>query len=107
MRCHIKKHPRQTDTHKTVMYEIKQMSPEPHRPKRQTKNTSPLTTKPYFNKMTSTKDYIYQQSLRPNQRPMPQQLIPIDIPEKTTRKDFIRFSYCLVIENNAKYIYIS
>ena len=29
IRCHIKKHPGQTSTPKTVMYEIKQMSPEP------------------------------------------------------------------------------
>ena len=35
IRRHIKKHPGQTDTPKTIMYEIKQMSPEPQRPKRQ------------------------------------------------------------------------
>ena len=33
MRCHIKKHPGEMDTPRTVMYEIKQMSPEPTRPK--------------------------------------------------------------------------
>ena len=39
MRRHIKKHPGQTDTPKTIMYEIKQMSPEPQRPKRQRKKS--------------------------------------------------------------------
>ena len=86
MRCHIKKHPGQTDTPKTIMYEIKQMSPEPKRLNRQTKKTSPITTKPYLNRPIDTKDYIYQQSLRPNQRPISWQLIPIDIPEKQLEK---------------------
>ena len=62
MRCHIRKHPGQTNTPKTVMYKIKQMSPEPIRPKRQ-KIKTPVTTRPYFNPPTSSNDYIYQQSL--------------------------------------------
>ena len=61
MRRHIKKCPGQTDTPKTIMYEIKQMFPEPQRPKRQRKK-SPITTKPYV---------TVQQSLRPDQRPIP------------------------------------
>ena len=60
MRCHIRKHPGPTITPKIVTYEIKQMSPEP-RPRRQ------LTTKPYLNQPRNTDDYIYQQTLRPNQ----------------------------------------
>ena len=83
MRCHIKKHPGQTMTPKIITYEIKQMSPEPSRPR--IKKT-PLTTKPYFNKHINSDDYIYQQSLRPNQRPIPWRLILIDIPE-TTKKN--------------------
>ena len=86
MRRHIKKHPGQTDTPKTIMYEIKQMSPEPQRPNRQRKKF-PITTKPYPNSPTNTNDYLYQQSLSPEQRPIPWQLIPTDIPENT-RKDF-------------------
>ena len=43
MRCHIKKHPGQTITPKTIMYEIKEMSPEPSRPKRQMKKMTPVT----------------------------------------------------------------
>ena len=87
MRCHIKKHPGQTNTPKTVMYEIKQMSPEP-RPKRLTTKTktTPVITRPYFNQPISSNDYIYQQSLRPNEKPIPWQLIPIDIPEKNCQK---------------------
>ena len=87
IRWHIKKHPGQTNTPKTVMYEIKQMSPEPW-PKRQIptpKTTTPVLTRPYFNQPTSSNDYIYQQSLRPNQKPIPWRLIPIDVPMKTTR----------------------
>ena len=89
MRCHIKKHLGQTNTPKTVMFEIKQMSPEPPRPKRQTRKTktTPVITRPYFNQATRSNDYIYQQSHRPNQKPIPWRLIPIDIPEKTARKD--------------------
>ena len=87
MRCHIKKHPGQTDTPRTVMYEIQQMPSEPTRPKRQKTNKSPVISRPYFDPPTSSNDYIYQQSLRPNQRPIPWRLISIDIPEKTTRKD--------------------
>ena len=85
MRRHIKKHPGQTDTHKTVMYEIKQMSLEPQRPTRQQtkRKNSPMTTRPYLNNPINSNDYIYQQSLRPDQKPIPWQLIPVDIPEKT------------------------
>ena len=45
MRCHIKKHPGQTNTPRTVMYEIKQMSPESTRPKRQKTKTTPVITR--------------------------------------------------------------
>ena len=71
------------------MYEIKQMSPEPSRPKRQKIKKAPVTTRPYFNPPTSTNDYVYQQSLRPDQKPIPWRLIPIDIPEKSTKKDVL------------------
>ena len=67
------------------MYEIKQMSPEPSRPRRQMKKT-PLITRPYLSPPLNPDDYINQQSLRPNQRPIPWRLIPIDIPE-TTKKN--------------------
>ena len=82
MRRHIKKHPGQTDTPKTIMYEKKQMSPEPQRPKRQKRKNSPITTRPYLSSPINTNDYLYQQSLRLEQKPIPWQLIPIDIPEK-------------------------
>ena len=89
MRCHITKHCGQTNTPKTVMYEIKQMSPESLRPKIQIMKTktTPVITRPYFNQPTSSNEYIYQQSLRPNKKPIPWRLIPIEIPEKTARKD--------------------
>ena len=87
IRCHIKKTP-WTDKHsKTVMYEIKHISPEPQ-PKRwipTPKTTTPVLTRPYFNQPTSSNDYINQQSLRPNQKPITWRLIPIDVPAKTTR----------------------
>ena len=67
------------------MYEIKQMSPEPSRPRTQMKKT-PLITKPYLSQPLNLNDYIYQQSLRPNQRPIPWRLILINIPE-TTKKN--------------------
>ena len=70
-RRHIKKHPGQTDTPKTIMYEIKQMSPEPQRPKRQLKKKTPITTRPYLNNPVNSNDYIYQQSLRPDQKLIP------------------------------------
>ena len=76
MRCHIKKHPGPITIPKIVTYEIKQMSPEPYRPRRQK-----LNTKPYLSQPLNPDDYIYQQSLRPNQRPIPWRLILIDIPE--------------------------
>ena len=57
------------------------MSPEPSRPRRQL----PLTTRPYLNQPCNTDDYVYQQTLRPNQRPIPWRLIPIQIPESTKK----------------------
>ena len=84
MRCHIKKHPGPTTTPKIVTYEIKQMSPEPTRPRRQK-----LTTKPYLSQPLNPDDYISQQSLRPNQRPIPWTLILIDVPETTRKKHSI------------------
>ena len=87
MRHHIKKHPGQTTTPKTIMYEIKQMSPEPSRPRKQIRKTTPVTTKPYLSQPINSNDYIYQQSLKPIQRPIPWRLIPIDILEKTTKKN--------------------
>ena len=71
MRRHIKKHPGQTDTPKTIMYEIKQMSPEPQRLKRQKRKNSPITTRPYLNSPINMNDYLYQQLLRPEQKPIP------------------------------------
>ena len=79
---HVRRHSGQTNTYKTVMYEIKEMSPEPM-PKRPRPNPkTPLSTRPYFNEPTSTNDYIYQQTLKPKQTPIPWRLIPIDIPPK-------------------------
>ena len=80
MRCHIRKHPGPTTTPKIITYEIKQMSPEPCRPRRQK-----LTTRPYLNQPCNTDDYVYQQTLRPNQRLIPWRLIPIEIPESTKK----------------------
>ena len=86
IRRHIRKHPDQTNIPKTVMYEIKQMSPEPE-PKRLRpipKTRTPLITRPYFNEPTST---IYQQTLKPQQTPLPWRLIPIDLPpQEPTRR---------------------
>ena len=45
----------------------------------------PVLKRPHFNQPTSSNDYIYQQSLRPSQKLIPWQLIPIDVPLKTTR----------------------
>ena len=84
MRRHIKKHPGQTDTPKTIMYEIKHVPRAPEA--KETEKKYPITTKPYLNSPTNINDYLYQQSLRPDQTPIPWQLIPIEIPEKT-RKD--------------------
>ena len=56
------------------------MSPEPYRPRKQK-----LNTKPYLSQPLNPDDYIYQQSLRPNQRPIPWRLILIDIPEITRK----------------------
>ena len=67
------------------MYEIKQMSPHPSRPRRQIRKTTPVTSKPYLSQPINSNHYIYQQSLRPNQRPIPWRLIPIDIPEITKK----------------------
>ena len=80
MRCHIRKHPGPTTTPKIISYEIKQMSPEPSRPRRHRFNT-----RPYLNEPKTPVDYIYQQTLRSEQRPIPWQLIPIDIPESTKK----------------------
>ena len=55
MRLHIKKHPGQTMTPKIITYEIKQMSPEPLRPR--IKKT-PVMTKPYLNKPMNSDEYI-------------------------------------------------
>ena len=71
MRKHIKKHPGQKDTPKTIMYEIKQMCPKPQRPKRQKRKNSPITTRPYLNSPINMNDYLYQQSLRPEQKHIP------------------------------------
>ena len=85
MRCHIRKHPGPTTTPKIVSCEIEQMSPEPRRPRRQPRQPRPLITRPYLSKPHTPDDYIYQQTLRPNQRPIPWRLIPIDIPESTKK----------------------
>ena len=58
MRCHMKKHPGQTHTPKTVIYEIKQMSPEPSPKTQSPKTTTPILTRPDFNQPTSSNDYI-------------------------------------------------
>ena len=71
IRNHVRKHSGQTITPKTVMYEIKEMSPEhgmPKRPRPMPKKT-PLPIRPYFNDPMSTSDYIYQQTLKPKQMP--------------------------------------
>ena len=83
MRCHIRKHPGPTTTPKIVSYEIKQMSPEPRRPRRQPQ-PRPLITRPYLSEPHTPDDYVYQQTLRPNQRQI-LILIPIDIPESTKK----------------------
>ena len=57
------------------------MSPEPSRPRRH----RPITTRPYLNEPKTPSDYVYQQTLRSEQRPIPWQLIPIDIPESTKK----------------------
>ena len=65
------KHSGQTSTPKTVMYEMKERSPEPTVPKRprpMSKKT-PLPMRPYCNEPLSTSDYIYQQILKPKQKP--------------------------------------
>ena len=69
------------------MYAIKEMSPGqmPKKPRPILK--TPLSTRPYFNEPTSMNDYIYQQSLKPKQTPIPWRLIPIDmLPKKPTRR---------------------
>ena len=86
MRCHIRKHPGPTTTPKIVSYEIKQMSPEPRRPRRQPKQPRPLFTRPYLSKPHTPDDYVYLQTLRPNQRLIPWRLIHIDIPESTKKE---------------------
>ena len=62
------------------MYEIKEMSPEPvmlRSPMHMPKKTS-LPMRPYFNEPMCTSDYIYQQTLKPKQKPPIWRLIPID-----------------------------
>ena len=68
---HVRKHSGQTSTPKTVMYEIKEMSPGPVLPKRPRPmhKKTPLSMRPYFNEPMSTSDYIYQQTLKPKQTP--------------------------------------
>ena len=80
MRCHIRKHSGPTTTPKIIIYEIKEMSPEPSRPRRHRFNT-----RPYLSKPKNSVDYVYQQTLRSEQRPIPWWLIPIDIPEPTKK----------------------
>ena len=80
MRCHIRKHPGQTTPPKIISYEIKQMSPEPSRPRRHK-----FKTKPYINEPKTPTDYVYQQTLRSEQRPISWRLIPIEIPESTRK----------------------
>ena len=71
MRHHIRKHPGPTTTPKIVSYEIKQMFPEPRRPRRQPRQPRPLITQPYLSEPHTPDDYVYQQTLRPNQRLIP------------------------------------
>ena len=49
----------------------------PKRPRPIPKKT-PLPTRPYFNETMSTSYYIYQQTLKPKQKPPTWRLIPID-----------------------------
>ena len=80
IRRHVRKHSGQTNTPMTVMYEIKEMTPEPVMPRRpipMPKKTA-LSTWPYFNESMSTNDYIYQQTLKTKQTPKTWRLIPID-----------------------------
>ena len=81
MRCHIRKHPGPTTTPKIISYEIKKMSPETSRPRKH----RPITTRPYLSEPKTPEDYVYQQTLRSEQRPIPWQLIPIDIPESAKK----------------------
>ena len=67
MRCHISKHPGPTTPPKIFSYEIKQMAPEPSRPRRH----RPITTRPYLNEPKTPADYVYQQTLRSEQRLIP------------------------------------
>ena len=80
MRCHIRKHPGPTTTPKIISFEIKQMFAEPSRPRRHK-----FKTRPYINEPKTPADYIYQQTLRSEQRPIPLELIPIEIPESTRK----------------------
>ena len=57
------------------------------RPIPKTTPRTPLITRPYFNKPTSSNDYIYQQTLKPQQTPLPWRLITFDLPpKKPTRR---------------------
>ena len=61
------------------MYEIKEISPEPVMPKRSRSmpKKTPLPMRLYFKEPTSTSDYIYQQILKPKQKPPAWRLTPI------------------------------
>ena len=90
IRRHVRKHSGQTSTPTTVMYEIKEMSPEPALPKRPRPipKKTPLSMRPYLNEPTSTNDYIYQQTLKPKQTPPTWRLIHTDdiCTKKPTRR---------------------
>ena len=102
IRRHIRKHPGQTNTPKTVMYEIKQMSPkpEPKRWRQIPKARKPLLTRPYFSEPTNTNDCIYQQILKPQQTPIPWRLIPIDLPPRNPPEDLKTFHLSHVTQTN-------
>ena len=65
-----------------MMYEITEMFPEPISKRPRPIPKTPLSLRPYFNEPTSTNDYIYQQTLKPKQTPLPWRLIPNNIPLK-------------------------
>ena len=87
MRCHIKNILDKEIPQELSCMRSNRCPQSQQRPKRQKSKTTPVITRPYFNPPTSSNEYVYQQLLRPNQRPIPWRPIPIDIPEKTTRKD--------------------
>ena len=99
IRRHVRKHSGQTSIPKTVMYEIKEMSPEPAMPKRPRPmpKKTPLSMRPHFNGPMSTNAYIYKQTLKTKESPPTWRLIPIHgIPTmKPIRrpKDLLPISY--------------